>query len=183
MSFALPAQPLILTLKLERHAFDVLDTLRKRHFPVERNFLSAHVTMFHKLPGEHEDDISRFLQTFSARSPLLHLSFPRVRFLGKVVAVEIESHELIKLGMRLVDAWDTWLTAQDRQGFRPHVTIQNKVAPDVARKLYDSLADSWQPLSARGEALQLWRYLGAPWRLLEEFEFDGEKVSQVTAAS
>jgi hypothetical protein len=48
--------PLILTLEMDTHSFEILDALRKKHFPPERNVLDAHITLFHKLPGEQEED-------------------------------------------------------------------------------------------------------------------------------
>ena len=61
--------------------------------------------------------------------------------------------------------------AQDQQGYRPHITIQNKVTAEQARRLYTKLADSWEPFLAVGEGLLLWRYLGGPWALVDEYRF------------
>jgi 2'-5' RNA ligase len=170
---SLTPPPLILTLKLDQHAFDVLDALRARHFPPERNFLPAHVTLFHALPGDQEQAIAATLHELCAETTALHLSFPKLRLLGKGVAVEIESADLIKLRKYLIRVWDMWLGMQDRQGFRPHVTIQNKVTPATARRLFDELRRTWQLFDGRGEALLLWRYRGGPWELVDEFTFNG----------
>ena len=161
----------ILTLKLEQPVFESLDELRMRYFPPERNFLPAHVTLFHALPGDQEAAVRQTLHTFCSETQTLRLSFPRLRFLGRGVAVEVGSPELIKLRGRLAAVWGRWLGAQDRQVFRPHVTIQNKVAADEARRLYERLNGAWEPLSGRGEGLLLWRYLGGPWKLAGEFPF------------
>ncbi len=165
--------PLILTLKLDQAAFDVLDDLRAQHFPPERNFLPAHVTLFHALPGDQEQVIAAMLHELCSEIPALHLSFPKLRLLGQGVAVEIESADLIELRKRLAATWDMWLSAQDRQGFRPHVTIQNKVMPAAARRLFDDLRHTWQPFDGRGEALLVWRYRGGPWEPAGEFAFNG----------
>ena len=37
---------------------DGFDRLRELHFPPERNYLSAHLTLFHKLPGKRATEIS-----------------------------------------------------------------------------------------------------------------------------
>jgi hypothetical protein len=50
-----------LTLKLDQIAFAVLDDLRAQHFPREWNFLPAHVTLFHALPGDQEQAIAATL--------------------------------------------------------------------------------------------------------------------------
>jgi len=165
--------PLILTLKLDQPAFAVLDDLRAQHFPQERNFLPAHVTLFHALPGDQKQAIAAMLHELCAETTMLHLSFPKLRLLGRGVAVEIESADLIKLRKRLAATWDTWLGTQDRQEFRPHVTIQNKVTPATARRLFDDLGSTWQPFDGRGEGLLLWRYRGGPWELVDEFTCNG----------
>jgi 2'-5' RNA ligase len=163
-------QPLILTLELDPQSFEIFNTLRKEHFPPERNFLAAHVTLFHKLPGEQETAIKETLQEISSRS-LLELSFSGLRFLGKGVAVNIESSELLELRKKLVTTWQDWLGAQDKRPFKPHVTVQNKVTPVEARALLEHLQKTWAPLQGRGTGLLLWRYLGGPWELVEAFPF------------
>lgn len=168
--------PLILTLKLDASAFSVLDELRRQHFPPERNFLSAHITLFHKLPGEHEQAIRHTLQPLCMNTAVMEVSFPALRFLGKGVAVELECPALLQLRRQLAVEWNAWLSAQDRQTYRPHVTIQNKVMPEQSRRLYDQLKGDWQTLAAHGEGLLLWRYLNGPWELVQEFSF-GDSVA------
>ncbi len=163
--------PLILSLKLDQTSFRVLDNLRQQYFPPARNFLSAHVTLFHHLPGEQESSIKETLQDVCAETPEFSLSFPKLRFLGKGLAAEIESAELLKLQKTLATKWNGWLTAQDKQGFRPHVTIQNKVAPENARRVFDRLTFAWKMADGMGEGLLLWHYLEGPWKLVGEFPF------------
>ncbi|MCY7273054.1 MAG: 2'-5' RNA ligase family protein [Phormidesmis sp. CAN_BIN44] len=164
--------PLVLTLKLDSIAFEILNPLRQQHFPPKRNFLPAHVTLFHALPGDREPAIRETLQTLCDRTSVLPIRFPKVRSLGGGVAIEIESPGLIQLQHYLAQGWNDWLTKQDRQGYRPHVTIQNKVTADEARHLYDRLSSEWQPLNAHGEGLLLWHYKGGPWELAHEFDFN-----------
>lgn len=94
-----------------------------------------------------------------------------MRFLGKGVAVNIDCPELVRFKNQLTEQWFEWLTAQDRQPYKPHVTIQNKVAPDTARELYTQLNQKWQSLQGFGEGLLLWRYQGGPWEFIREFPF------------
>lgn len=101
----------------------------------------------------------------------MEVSFPSLRFLGKGVAVELQCPALLQLRRQLAVEWNAWLSAQDRQGYRPHVTIQNKVLPEQARRLYDHLRDDWHTLAAHGEGLLLWRYLNGHWELVQEFSF------------
>ena len=165
------AQPLILTLELARPAFERFEALRRAHFPPERNFIPAHLTLFHALPGDQLAGIRLKLAEICAATPDVPLRFPALRSLGRGVAVVVDSPALVALRGRLAAAWAGWLSPQDRQGYRPHITVQNKVAPELARQLYAELAASWAPFEALGAGLLLWRYLGEPWELVEEFGF------------
>ncbi len=51
-------EPLILTLKMDDRSQERFDRLRELYFPPERNYLSAHLTMFHKLTGEQAAKVS-----------------------------------------------------------------------------------------------------------------------------
>ena len=168
---ALPQQPapLIVTLGMDDAAFALLDGLRRAHFPPERNFLPAHITLFHALPAAEEAQVRAQLQAACAASAPLPLLLDRIRSLGRGVALEVRSEALLQLRERLARGFAPWLNAQDRQGYRPHVTLQNKVAPEQARRLHQQLSQEWTPLRASGEALLLWRYLGGPWQPLGRF--------------
>ncbi|HEY9894273.1 MAG TPA: 2'-5' RNA ligase family protein, partial [Candidatus Sericytochromatia bacterium] len=87
------------------------------------------------------------------------------------MAIELVSPELVQLRQTLAASWSDWLSAQDRQGYRPHITIQNKVAAPEARRVYGQLLEQWQPLQGDGEGLLLWYYQGGPWTLANEFSF------------
>ena len=166
--------PLILTLELDADAFGFFDALRREHFPPKRNFLAAHVTLFHHLPGEEISRIEDDLKAVCAKYQPFEITFPTLRFLGKGTAAEIEAAELLKIRSTLAGGWDEWLTAQDRQKFKPHITIQNKTAPDEARRLFEGLRADWQPKVGRGIGLQLWHYRGGPWEAAREFPFAAE---------
>ncbi len=176
MSQSAVAPPLILTLKIDDTTFTQLDGLRQAHFPPERNFLAAHITLFHALPGDQVEAICTTLQTSCAATPAIALALPGVRFLGRGVAVMVESPRLLALRGELAECWQDWLTPQDRQRYQPHVTIQNKVDPTVARNLYEQLTVTWQPLTGTGDGLLLWRYLGGPWEEVAMLPFDGSEV-------
>ena len=161
--------PLILTLELNGASFAWLDALRRQHFPTARNVLSAHLTLFHKLDQSGLDAMMAVMRT--ARVPILPLDFSGLRPLGGGVAIEVHSPPLLALRKRLVDAVAGDLTPQDRQGFRPHVTIQNKVTASVARDTLAMLQTNFTPRTGHGVALQAWRYLGGPWAPRERLAF------------
>jgi 2'-5' RNA ligase len=165
--------PLILTLKLDQDTSAYFDRLRQQYFPPQRNFLSAHLTFFHALPGDQERDVQQVLRQVCGLTPQLKLTFPSIRFLGRGVAVEVSCVELLQLQNELARHWREGLTRQDQQVFRPHITVQNKVTAERARQLYEQLSGEWQPLEGRGEGLLLWYYQGGPWELVKEFPFEG----------
>jgi 2'-5' RNA ligase len=132
--------------------------------------LSAHLTLFHHLPGEARARVEEDLRAVAPPSSL-HLRVTGLRSLGRGVAFEIASAELSTLRGALARRWAAWLTPQDRQGFRPHVTVQNKTTTDEARALRLHLLAGFTPFSARGEGFLLWRYLGGPWALETEVPF------------
>ena len=65
------------------------------------------------------------------------------------------------------------LSAQDAAGWRPHVTIQNKVSNREAKKLLDALDLEFRPMPLGIAGLGLHRYLGGPWETLAVFPFRG----------
>ncbi|MGY1751592.1 2'-5' RNA ligase family protein [Blastococcus sp. SYSU D01042] len=163
-------EPLIVTLLLDDADQQRFDRLRAEHFPPERNVLQAHVTLFHALPGEHLDAVRADLAAAADRPPF-DVAVTGVRSLGRGVAYVLESGTLAALRAGLASAWAPWLTPQDRQRHSPHVTVQNKVEPAVARALRDRLLMGFAPHDVRARGLGLWRYLGGPWEPLGEHAF------------
>lgn len=162
--------PLVVTLLLADEAQGWFDALRAAHFPSDRNHLAAHVTLFHALPAEQESAVAGQLLDAARRLPF-DVAVTGLRFLGRGVAYALASPELAGLRADLAAAWQPWLTPQDRQPFRPHVTVQNKVDPAVARALHARLAADFMPRTVGGTGIALWRYLGGPWQFVARFPF------------
>lgn len=165
------AGPLIVTLRLDDESSRLFDRERRRYFPPERNFLRAHVTLFHKLPRENEDFVRAVLEETASRTLTFPVGVTGLRSLGRGVAYELFSEELARLRTKLTARFTDLLTAQDRQGFRPHVTVQNKVTPQAARALLVQLEAGFSPWEAEGRGLDLWAYRGGPWEALGFFSF------------
>ena len=165
------AAPLVLTLQLDPVSAEHFNQLRQQYFPQARNFLSAHVTLFHHLPGDEESGITATLQEIKREYQSMDVRVSGLRVLGRGVAYHLESASLSSLRSRLARQWDPWLTRQDRGRFQPHITVQNKVDPDEARRTLAVLAASFTPHTIRGVGLDLWRYLGGPWEHAAEFLF------------
>ena len=63
------------------------------------------------------------------------------------------------------------LSRQDSQSWNPHVTIQNKVSAESAKKLKRSLEAKLSIRSGAVSGLVVWEYLGGPWGLVERIAF------------
>lgn len=163
--------PLILTLALDATSQTHFNELRRHHFPPERNYLQAHVTLFHHLPGEERPAITAELQRLAPGQSALPLQVTGLRFLGRGVAYNLENPQLQQLHRHLQTTWAAWLTPQDQQRLKPHVTVQNKVDPAVARALHQELTAQFVPFMATGTGLHLWAYRNGPWEKLQEFPF------------
>jgi hypothetical protein len=161
---------LIVTAELASEDFAWLDAVRRRHFPPERNQLPAHLTMFHALPPSAEQEVrARLADLTAGRAPAA--SIAGVMDLGGGVAFRVVSDELDAIRDQLGDMFHGLLSAQDGAGWRPHVTIQNKVAPKVARELRQTLERTVEPKPLRIAGLGLHRYLGGPWETLRVYPF------------
>ncbi|SFU32516.1 2'-5' RNA ligase [Methylobacterium sp. 174MFSha1.1] len=169
----MPQPPLILTLELDEAAFAEFDGQRRRYFPPALNKIPAHVTLFHHLPGEEERGIVETLAAEVRAQAPLPVAVASLRFIGRGVAYGLDSPRLSALRGRLAATFEPWLTPQDRQGYRPHVTVQNKVAPEEARALHRELEAAFVPREITGIGLLLWRYLGGPWEARGRFPFGG----------
>ena len=156
-------------------SFEFFDDLRRRYFPPERNFLSAHITLFHHLPGDETAAVENDLESVASNYEQIKLDFTGARFLGRGTAIEIDAPELLAVRKELTDKWEKYLLPQDRQKFKPHITVQNKTAPDAAKILFEKLKTDWQNRKGSAIGLQLWNYLGGPWQLANEFML-GEKT-------
>lgn len=166
--------PLILTLTLDEASQAFFDAQRKKYFPPKINYLSAHLTLFHALPGAEEAIISEHLtEVAAAQSGLLPFQVTGLKFMGRGVMYTLDNPDLPALHRCLQRQWQAWLSPQDQQGLRPHITVQNKVDPAVARALHEELAAGFQPFEVQGTGLALWAYKGGPWELRQRFAFGG----------
>ena len=171
--------PLILSLELDEDTFRALDQLRKEHFPPERNFLSAHLTLFHKLPPEREGELRALLKSLAAETPPIEMRSTGYRFLGRGVALDFHAPGLAEVRARIAQAFAGNLSPQDERKLKPHVTVQNKVDPAQARALFDELQAAFSPRAATGAGLLLWRYRNGPWEFIERFPFARSRTAQI----
>ena len=167
------AGALIVTVEIAPPDLAWLDQLRRANYPPERNQLPAHLTMFHALAPSAEGEVRRSLARLAASEPPPRASIEGLMDLGGGVAFRVASTDLDRLRGELSADFHGLLSAQDSGGWRPHVTIQNKVPPKEARALLARLEQDFRPRPVEIMGLGLHRYLGGPWERLESYKFRG----------
>lgn len=167
------AAPFIVTALLPADLFAWADALRRAHFPPERNFLSAHVTLFHALPPSAGPELRALLARLCAAHAPPAARVLGLLNLGRGTAIRLESQGLLDLRQAIADHFHGMLSAQDRQRPRLHITIQNKVAPETARALQAELANAVPQRPFRFAGLALHIYRGGPWEPAGQWSFHG----------
>lgn len=163
---------LIVTAQLGDADFAWLDGERRAYFPPERNQLAAHLTMFHALPPSAEAEARHELARHAA-GPAPQAMITGLMNLGGGVAYRLVSDDLEAVRRNIANHFHGMLSAQDGQGWRPHVTIMNKAKPAAARALLAELEREFRPRPLAIVGLALNRYLGGPWEKLGAWRFRG----------
>ena len=171
MTDGVPA-PIIVTALMGAADFAWADGLRRAHFPPERNWLGAHITLFHHLPPSALGEVAGRLKRLGAGPPPT-ARLTDVMLLGRGVAYRVESPELLAMRAELADAFAGMLTPQDQAKPRLHITIQNKVTPDAAKALADKLRADFRPRPLAIAGLAAWHYRGGPWEMAMKAMFRG----------
>lgn len=176
-SVPLPA-PLIVTATLPPAIFAWADALRRAHFPPERNFLSAHVTLFHALPPSALAEAKGLLAQLAGQTPPLPARVRGLLDLGRGTAVALDCPPLLDLRATIAERFHGLLSAQDRHRPRLHITIQNKVPTEKARALQQDLRDCLGERSFAFAGLGLHHYRGGPWEAAGTWPFRGPARAQ-----
>lgn len=155
--------PIVMTLQFDAGSAGIFERQRQAYFPPARNLVPAHLTLFHRLPGHELAPIVDAAAALAARTAPFPIAVAEIVSLGRGVAYRLTSPALERLRADLAERFAPWLTGQDRQRFRPHVTVQNKVDPAIAAATRAALAATFTPFSVTAEGLQLWHYHGGPW--------------------
>jgi len=167
------AGALIITAEIGASDLALLDRLRRSYYPADRNHVSAHLTMFRALAPSAEGEARRTLSRLSTELPPPKAWIEGLMDLGGGVAFRVVSTDLDRIRRELAEAFHGLLSSQDGGGWRPHVTIQNKVAPKDARGVIARLEADFRPRPLAISGLGLHRYLGGPWERLAVHPFRG----------
>lgn len=164
------AGALIVVAEIAPADFSWLEGLRRAHYPPHRNQVASHLTIFHSLPPSSEAELrARLAEIVRQRPPSASLA--GLMDLGEGVAFRVFSPGLDRIRDELADDLHGLLGAQDKGGWRPHVTIQNKVPPKLARALKQSLEKEFRPRPLKITGLGLYRYLDGPWERIASYAF------------
>ncbi len=173
----MPNAPLILTLVLDPASQAWFDALRRSYFPADRLQVGAHVTLFHALPGEQEAAVARCLAELCAETAVFAVAVAGARSLGRGVAFRLRAPQAEQFRRALLHRVPCRLTPQDSAPWSPHVTVQNKVAPEQARSTLAELSGRSPPDPIKATGVAMWRYLGGPWEAVCDTPFRSEPVS------
>lgn len=164
---------LIVTAKLGNGDAGWLTAERRAHFPPERNHLPAHLTMFHALPPSSESEVVGILKRLTGEHAPPPAMLSELMSLGRGVAYRVRSEALDLIREEIAEAFHGLLSAQDAGGWRPHITIQNKVEPREAKALLAAKAAQFEPRPLSIKGLALHRYRGGPWEDVGDWSFRG----------
>jgi 2'-5' RNA ligase superfamily len=168
----LKAAPIIVTALFGTEDFQWLDAQRRDYYPPERNVLRAHLTMFHHLPPSCEGELlGRLRGETLAKAPRAQIA--SLISLGNGIAYAVDSLELEDMRASLAHAFVGMLTPQDQAPWRPHVTVQNKVKPAVARELMTQLQVGFRRRSLAIAGLAAFYYRDGPWEPIAAYRFGG----------
>ena len=142
--------------------------LRQRFFPENRNFLSAHATLFHYIkPHLRVPFVERAREVLDrqpAETPFVPVRLLPPFNMGKGVAYRLELEPLQRIRQPLRDAFAAELKEQDARPWRrPHITVQNKVEPESAKQLLRHLRRTYAPCTLRLLGIKCFRYDYGPW--------------------
>jgi hypothetical protein len=165
--------PIIITAEMGKADQAWANGLRTKHFPPERNFLDAHITLFHHLPPIYLPEIKSRLSALALEcpSPVAHLT--EVMMLGRGVAYRVDSAELLAIRDELAEEFHGLLIPQDQARPRLHITVQNKVEPAAAKALHAELSATFKPRPLAISGLSAHYYRGGPWDHVATWKFRG----------
>lgn len=166
------AGPLIVTADFAPADFAWLEGLRRAHYPAEQNRVPVHLTMFQGLPPSAVEEVKQQLAV-NTRGLAPRATMAGLMLFDQGVAFRLVSDELDSIREEIADHFHGMLSAPDAVGWRPHVTIQNKVPAKQAKALLAELERDFRPRPLGISGLSVHRYRGGPWETLATYKFRG----------
>lgn len=165
--------PFIVTAELPGDVLAWADGLRRTHFPPERNWLKAHVTLFHAFAPSLRDELRGVLARIARDHAPPKAVQDGLMNLGRGTALAIASPAMLAIRQEIADHFHGALTAQDSHEPRLHITIQNKVTGEVARALQAALGPNLVRREFAFTGLGLHIYRNPHWEAAGIWKFRG----------
>lgn len=147
--------------------------LRQAHFPPERNFLPAHITLFQHLPPMHWPEIKARLAAITREYSAPAARLGAVMLLEKGVAYRVDCPELLAMRAGLAADLQGLLIPQDQARPQLHITVQNKAERGEAKALFAALSAGFEPRALEITGLAAYHYRGGPWEAIQSWKFSG----------
>ena len=170
-----PPAPYIVTGELPADVLAWADGLRRAHFPPERNWLKAHVTLFHSFAPSLRDELPAFLAQMAGEYAAPKAEVAGLMDLGGGTAIALRSAGLLAIRERIAERFRDMLTRQDQGGKRLHITIQNKVSRAEALALQRDLAGQLPHRGFAFTGLGLHIYRNPHWEAVATWSFRGKE--------
>ncbi|HPB21498.1 MAG TPA: 2'-5' RNA ligase family protein [Novosphingobium sp.] len=169
------AAPFIVTAELPADVLAWSDALRRVHFPPERNWLKAHVTLFHAFAPSLREELLGVLGRFAAEFAPPAARIEGLMDLGGGTALAIRSPGMLAIRAAIADHFHGALTAQDQGTPRLHITIQNKVQRASAKALQAELGPQLSQRDFVFPGLGLHIYRRPHWEELRTWRLRGKE--------
>lgn len=166
--------PFIVTAELPGDVLAWADGLRRTHFPPERNWLQAHVTLFHSFAPSLREDLLGFLPRLAGEFAPPEAELTGLMDLGGGTALAIRSPGMLAVRGLIADHFHDMLTRQDQGGKKLHITVQNKVARAAATALQAELGPQLTPRRFAFTGLGLHLYMNPHWQAVGTWKFRGQ---------
>lgn len=163
--------PLVLSLAMDPESFARTNAWRTRYYPANRNYLTAHITLYHSIPGTLQDWSLAELKKIAEDTEAFPLEFQAWERNSGYVGIKIEETRLLQLKARLDDVFRDHLLLQDKQRLKPHVTVTNKVTLQEAKLCAEELARDFVPWTGEALGFHLAIYRKGPWEALASLPF------------
>ena len=173
----------ILTFLTDQSHHDRMTELRNKYFPKHLNKLSAHLTIFHALPGSRmESSVIPTIEEVTSKTARFPVTARQPFRLGKRgIAIAVPEGEGGKQAKQIRhDLQQSWkririLSQQDAQktgSTFPHYTIMNKVDDEAeVKRVEEELRRDFVADRGVVEGLGLYLYDKGRWRWVKRFDF------------
>jgi len=138
--------------------------------------LAAHITLFHALPANAQPQIANILRDITSQTKTFRCGLKNPFMLGKKgVGINVASFKLKEFHKELLYRFREArieLTEQDQRPVHPHITIQNKVDEEEARRTLEAVQEEFSEQVAFAQGVVVWRYeQNGEWTHLKTYEF------------